>query len=665
MKSSDNTDASTPSVENSLLASPKISPPRPWLFPCSLGLLIAAHLALTFYYERPGLIFSEVPQGWLDYDTHIEQVWRVTEALDGWGKAWAYDPYLLAGFPNGTIFDADNKGWELWVFALWKLGVPRGMAFNLFILLAHLMVPWVVFASARLFGSDKWVALLAAAFGVWLWYFDSFPHWCWWVGMIAWDIAGYFFLLPLALFYRYLHGGKWWHLALVAVTLSAGHLIHPYTFVILVLPMLAIYLRSFKNLRWPRHTSIFAAAGFVLLTNAYWLIAALRHWHYILDSAFYCQSTLDFFLTDYLGILKEPLVTGVLMNRTTLRFFLLFTAIAGFVYWRKDRDDRLLPMALGTGFMLVVAYMGGYSLVLSQIQPYRAVLPAMYLTLIPAAELIARFVRQGVFKGLPPAAKALFAIGLAALSAGLVRDALYFLPNALPNPQLTQDDELANIAVNPDFAVVDGAKGRQMEFRHGPAFEDFGQIADWLMENDKGTGRVLVEWWILGEHLAWKTNSQILGGFLEINLQHSAANLFRRDKGGDIGEEALQKYFEDYAVEWVILSRPHLAIEKKYGHLLEPIGYIPPLNRIYKTKIEPSFLARNRGTVKASLNRIEVTGTDPNEDAVLRYHFHETLVCKPNCTLKMEPLEDNPVGFIRVPAPHPADFVIENSYQWP
>jgi hypothetical protein len=642
-----------------------VPPPRSFLFPLAVALLAVAQLALTFYYERPWILFTDEPHGWLDYDTHIEQVWRVTEALDGWGEAWAYDPYLLAGQPNGTIFDADNKAWELWVFALWKLGVPRGMGFNLFILLAHLMVPWVVFSSARLFGSDKWTALLAAALGTWLWYFDSFPHWCWWVGMIAWDIAGYFFLLPLALLYRYVHGGKWWHLVLLALTLSAGHLVHPYTFVILVLPMLAIYVRSFRTLGPLRHVGILAAALCVIATNAYWLIAALRHWHYILNSAFYCQSTLTFLLTDYLGLLKEPLVTGVLMNRTTLRFALLLAAIAGFYAWRKDKDDRLLPLALGTGFMLVVAYMGGYSLVLSQIQPYRAVLPAMYFTLIPAAELVTRLVRAGTFKSPPFAVRVLLAIGLVALCAGLVRDALYFLPNALPDPNLTEDDELANTGVNPDFAVVDGSKGRQMEFRHAPAFEDFGQVADWLKKNDKGTGRVLVEWWILGEHLAWRTQSQILGGFLEINLQHSAANLFRRDKGGDIGKEALQKYFEDYAVEWIILSRPNLAIEKKYGDLLEPIGYIPPLNRIYKTKVKVSFLAQNEGTVKASLNRIEVKGTDPTMDAVLRYHFHETLVCEPHCTLVKEPMKDDPVGFIRVPAPHPSDFVIENSYVWP
>ena len=59
-----------------------------------------------------------------------------------------------------------------------------------------------------------------------------------------------------------------------------------------------------------------------------------------------------------------------------------------------------------------------------------------------------------------------------------------------------------------------------------------------------------------------------------------------------------------------------------------------------------------------------VTATDPNRDVVLRYHWMETLRCSPDCTIVREPVEGDRVGFMRVPAPHPRDFVIENSYAW-
>jgi hypothetical protein len=47
---------------------------------------------------------------------------------------------------------------------------------------------------------------------------------------------------------------------------------------------------------------------------------------------------------------------------------------------------------------------------------------------------------------------------------------------------------------------------------------------------------------------------------------------------------------------------------------------------------------------------------------VLRFHFLETLVCRPGCAIAREPLSHDPVGFIRVAAPHPADFEILNAY---
>ena len=120
-------------------ASPSWALLRKLALPAAFVLAVAAQTALFLYNEPLEVVFSARPLSGRDYDTHLGQVWRVTEALDGWGKSWAYDVQLLAGYPNGTIFDADNKGWELWTYALYKLGLPMGTAFNMFLLLAHLL----------------------------------------------------------------------------------------------------------------------------------------------------------------------------------------------------------------------------------------------------------------------------------------------------------------------------------------------------------------------------------------------------------------------------------------------------------------------------------------------------------------------------------------------
>jgi hypothetical protein len=629
-------------------------------FPLAFALLIAAHWGLTFYFERPEVVFSDIPNSWLDYDTHIEQAWTVSEALDRYGKSWAYEPKLLAGYPTGTLFDSDNKAWELWTFALSKLGLSKGLAFNLFIVLAHLAVPWVVFFAARLFGLKKWTALLAAAMGILLWCFDVYPRWCWWVGMTAYAMASYFFLLPLSLFYRFLKSFKWLHLALAALFMSIGHLLHPLTFVMLVVPMLSLYIRAFKKLSLPKHLGIIGVAMVVLAANSYWLVVTFRFIHLVTapETGIYGQGTITFFLTDYLGLLKEPLASGVLGNRTGFRFVFLSAAIICIVFWRKESDDRFWPFAAAIGAMLAVAYVGGQLGVLTYIQPYRHVLPAMYLSIIPAAAFSHKVSSGKALQSLPRVTYAIGGLVLLIAGQNLARDMLYFFVDSLPRPTLKQEDRVELQQVNPKVPLV---TDWHMSHRHEPVYKDFDAMVEWVNDNDDGEGRILVEWWILGEHLAWRTDSHILGGFLDRGVMHSSSSLFYRYASRKVGKKEVKKYFEDYAVKWVILSRPDIKLEK-YSDLLKPVANLFPIHRIYKTKTPVSFFAEGSGRVEASLNRIEVKETDPSRDVVLRFHWFDTLICAEGCSIKQDPVKRDPVGFIRVLAPHPADFTIENGY---
>ena len=100
--------------------------------------LLALHCVIVGYFLPYAWLSSSIPITGVDFDTHAEQSFRVLEGLLGWGKSWVYDVHLQAGFPNGTIFDADNKLWELWTYLLVRLGVARESA-HLF-LLAPLLV---------------------------------------------------------------------------------------------------------------------------------------------------------------------------------------------------------------------------------------------------------------------------------------------------------------------------------------------------------------------------------------------------------------------------------------------------------------------------------------------------------------------------------------------
>jgi hypothetical protein len=621
-------------------------------FVAAVLLLVAVHAGLVSYFDHPSIIFDERPLSGADFDTHIEQTWRVLEGLDGWGKTWVYDVQLLAGHPNGTIFDADNKAWELWTFLLWKLGLPRGTAFNTFLLLAHVLVLPVVYASARLFGLGRWAALGAAGLGSMLWFFDGFAHWCWWVGMVAYAMASVLFLLPLALFFRYLQEWRWWQGVLVAALMGVGHLVHPYTFVIMVVPMLALYIRAWRGLTARRHLAVWGIALGVIAFNAYWLAVALSFWDQILYSGYFGQTSLKFLLADFFEVLLDPSATGIIGSRSGFRFLALGGAVVMLVVWRQRKDPRFLPLAAGIVVMLVLTYLGGYVGIIGQIQPYRHVFPAAFLAIIPAAALGEELWRTGVLKRLP---KIVYAVGAVLLLPGLQllgRDVIYFFPDSLPKvaPLLDGTPPLISASGYPEH----------MRYRHYPMDETLDELSNWVAENDDGQSRFLVQAGVVGEQLAWKTRAQVLGGFQHRNLEHAYSNLFRIYPQGILPPDELRRYLETYAVRWVIVTL-HRPWFDAVPDLLE-LHVVVGIHRIYRTKVDVDLFLQGSGETQARTNQIAVSNTHPDEDIVLRYHWLDTLVCAPDCTI--EPY-DNPlrgVPFIRVPAPHPADFEIRNDY---
>ncbi|MBW2262945.1 MAG: hypothetical protein JRG91_13290 [Deltaproteobacteria bacterium] len=535
----------------------KPPPFRAYMVPASLAAVLLLHIALVLYFEPTDIILGPDPLSHRDFHTHAEQAWRVSEALDGWGKSWAYDVQLLAGYPNGTVFDADNKAWELWTYVLWKAGLERGTAFNLFVLLAHLLLPIVVVASARLFRLRWWTCTAAVLLASLMWFFDSLVHTCWWIGMQAFAIAGYLFLLPLALMHRYVEEGGWWRAALMGALLAAGHLVHPYIFIVLALPMLAIYIRGFKRMDRIRHAGIWAAAAFTIAANAYWIIVAFQFWHYVLDSGFFGSSTLSYIVSDYLGLLRDPTITGNMENRTAFRVLVIGMAATSLVIWRNKKDSRFLPFALGLGGLAALVYLGGYFWITQQVQPYRFLQPLAFMAVIPAAWFVEEAWTSNALRRLPKLAYA--AAGLVALVAlpYLARDVLYFMPDLGPGTPTLEERKPVGERMGPEAATQ----------KHGPPYRRQGQrrdqveLAAWLEENFDGSGRILVENPSLGEFLAWRTDFEILGGFHMRNMAHTAAHFFRRHPAGNVSDRTLERYLKDYAVAVVIVTSKIPAFE--------------------------------------------------------------------------------------------------------
>lgn len=643
-------------------------PPRPKRASLWLAFVAAAlfHGGLTCYFVSLPAIFGSAALEGEDFDLHAGQVFRVVEGLERWGKSWVYDVSLLAGQPEGTILDAGSKGWELWTYALCRLGVSRPVAFNSYVLAVMLGCPVAVFTGARLLRLGAGASLLAAAMASSLWFFDSFFHWAWWVGMVSYAASAYAVLVPFGSFFRYVEDGAPGPLVLAisAIALGLVLLVHPYAFFALVAPLGVLYGRAFRRLSRARHLAIAGMALVAIAMNAYWLRSAWTHWHYVLDSAYYAQGGAPYLITDFLDLLRDGSDTGVIGTRTGFRVLYLALATAGLVVWQRARDRRFLPVLTAIVVPLGLAYFGVYLPGGGQTQPYRHVLAASCFATLPAASFVAHAWQERARFARPAAiALALGALAVVVLQHLLV-EASYFVPRALPEAKPAYDGSDSPLSKY-GFLTLPRRAYEMSHVHYGlphdPRFEAATDaMLDWLEHNVPKGGRVLIDHGPLGERVARRTELEVMGGFLERNLAHAEANFFRRYDKKPCPPAELAAYLDEYAIGWVVLSAPRADVEHAPA-LLERVANIAGF-RVYRTR-RPVPLLRGRGAVHAHTNVIRVVASDPTEPLELSYHFHEALRCEPNCRVERRAVPFDRVGLIRVPAPHPRDFAIVNEYR--
>jgi hypothetical protein len=309
--------------------------------------------------------------------------------------------------------------------------------------------------------------------------------------------------------------------------------------------------------------------------------------------------------------------------------------------------------------MAAFAYLGGYTPI-AQLQPYRHALPLGFALLIPAAAWLRAQIAERPWRGLSPGQGALALILLVFAVQHLARDVLYFFAPSLPDRQEVEGGR----------QVLLGALGHALT--PGYRYTDMNQweqLIAWINAHDDGLGRWLIQDQVLGEYLMARTKAATIGGFLVRNIEHSDANWMRRaglEPPYDPVE--LRAYFETYAVRWVVVQKLDMSPWWDEQKDLLVRTKVVDGSVVYRVKANYPLAhgpGAERAKVDASINRIAVTGSDPAGDVVLRYHWMETLACSPDCRIEREPVVGDRVGFMRIPAPHPRDFVIENRYQFP
>jgi hypothetical protein len=115
---------------------------------------------------------DNAPLHYTDYATHYAQTDAVCSFLGNAGRVWGNSPFFLAGYPEGTLFDIDNKAIALASCAIHFAGLSLAHAFNVTVLGLIAMSPFAVFAGALVAGVGPGQAAIAQILGLAFWYGD-------------------------------------------------------------------------------------------------------------------------------------------------------------------------------------------------------------------------------------------------------------------------------------------------------------------------------------------------------------------------------------------------------------------------------------------------------------------------------------------------------------
>ncbi len=620
--------------------------------------LYLAHLGLVLLFCPPRVVFGERPLGAQDYQTHYQQTHTVKQVMERFGKTWAYDPNMLAGFPVGLFFDVDNKAHGLFAIGMTRLGLSLPQGYNLFTFISCLVAPLCMLLAAWLLRMTRGAQVFALALGILLWHFDSGPRFAWSAGMISFGTVSHGFVVVLALFHRVLTDGKWRLVVPTAAALALLLLIHVWAFTILVVPLIGMYLHRCRRIGLAGHGRVWVIAAAALACNLYWLWPALQHLDLVSPSARLGQANPLYIWTDYLGLVVNPLTTGFIFQHTFFRFLALLATAATLWQWRRSRDPRFFFGALGIGWLLGLTYVAGMVPVLEHTEPYRFIAPATFLAGLLAAPWLAHALANLQWGRLSFAARSLvLVLALLAASRGL-REVVYYLPALVPGQK-------ARSTAGPREATAKSSIGGG-PFRLFPVVDAYVDLAAHLRQNCAEDGRILVQQWPVAEYLRAALDRPVIGGFPDRRTIHEDANLFRRHEDPRALGRALPDYLVRYNVRYLVMTGLYNPILESRKELLEAPQMVG-IFRVYRVRHLGNYVALGSGKVRASLNRIEVTGARPygkTQTMVLRFHHLETLTCSPGCKVERAPVEGDRAGFIRVVGRPtlPSSFVVQHQY---
>ena len=594
-----------------------------------IAVIFGAHLIATLFFFPPEDIINSRPVISLDHALHYEQVVRSKEVLRESYRFNTYDPYFMAGYPGGTVFDIDSKGVELWCALPGFVNTARSYKF--FILAGYLLLVFTAYAGSRRLGFDFEESVLSTLLLLAFWHWGR-PY----VGEFR--FGGMFSFLTVSHLSFYLAGlfrpfmreekvKRFWIIGPLAF------LIHPTAVVLLPVPFIVLFFverflvpagENYRKWKLKLLAKLVAWSLLVIAVNAIWLIPLFRYLDIKIPSK-------AFFQIDGIWHLLEILVKPG--NLPAL--LLVALSLTGLVHLiRSGRSKEAAAPAAGSLFLLIIAAFGIYIPIIDQMEPGRFLVSAL-IFMAP-----------------------LSGSGLAMLIRGT--------KNIITSRSVYRAARTAVLIIllisSPVFALISS----RAYYRHTVSTTftpEVEELIDALEKHTDPSGRLMIEdgpAWDFGNSFLtavipqFTGVEQIGGPYPWMYIKHNFTDFHMcraMEKSlHDMGPDMLWRYIHLYNIRWILTTTPDCR-EYMDGILdYDPVWRSRHFS-LWELELAAGSMEERGISIRASYGLIEVTLSRDEESnlpgrVLLPYHWDRGLHVDPPATISKEQRMDDPVPFI-------------------
>lgn len=592
-----------------------------------VAVLVVHALATLYFFPIDGLL-NERPVVTLDHSFHYYQAQRAKEVFWETFRFDRYDPYFMAGYPGGTIFDLDMKGAEL--FCAFFPFTNTARALKIFILSAYLTMIATLYYGSRMqgFGLEETVLGLLVFLAYWHWgrpYAGNFRY----AGMFSFVFASHLSFLLVGLLRQVAFNG-WARLFLILGPVA--FLVHPTSVVMLPIPFAVSIVVNHRRWRAKQFLLLMAWCLVVVFLNYIWLEPFFKYiWMKTTTEAYFQIGGVG-------GLLR-------IVNKPSCAIAVGMCLLALVGTWRMGRDKRLsvgLPALAGSAVLFFVAGAGVFLWGLNQLEPGRFMFTG-FVFLTPLAGVGTRYIRNGVLQRVPWLRVKNFlrtafvaVLGLSLLPLSLLEAKSFYrhtIRTAHP-PKIEALIKNVKRFVDPSgrLMVEDGPAAFYSD-AHLPA----------LLPLATGVEQ------IGGPY----PHTYLLYYFSTFQSLHTFGRPMNQWDG-----RSIRPYLELYNVRWILTAtRESGRTVGKWLEGEEPLWSEPPFC-LWEVKLHGQEENLGSPKVTSGINRITIEGGDTVEPYALSYHWVPGLSVAPPAEIFPYHRLDDPVPFIFVKPNGVSNFTI-------